>query len=184
MKSKAKPNSENDPCARPLPVEEFALLVEGLSEADIEAICAQDGASPDGVPLDWSGEAFSERLAERLGSSGPKSPESESEWDAWREKPSGSLSEQSSCVIIARGRELSPLGVADGEALDVHVDMSPREGDLVIAELAGFGKLLRKLRFVGGVPLLCSEHVDRPAIPLSRQDLARLRVVARRALRD
>lgn len=184
MTNKAKPDSENDPRARPLPVEEFARLVEGLDSIDIETTCFQDGAEPGAVPPGWNGEAFTERLAERLRSSGSKFPESEPEWDAWRERPIGSLSEQNSCVIIARGRELSSLGVADGEELDVHLDMSPRERDLVIAELAGVGKLLRKLRFVGGAPLLCSEHVDRPAIPLSRQDLARLRVVTRRVVRD
>lgn len=179
MKSKTKrENEKNSAVETALPVEEYALLVEGLDASNIEAACFQDGAAPGGLPPGWTCEALSEALAKRSPRRGPGV--SEAEWVVWPDAPSGGLDEQSLCAIIASGRELSALGVANGETLDVHMDMEPSEGDLVIAELEGFRKLLRKLRFVGGAPLLCSGHVERPAIPLDRQDLARLRVVTRR----
>lgn len=66
MKSKAKRKSEDNHNARPLPVEEYAHLVEGLSEADIEAACAQDGAVPGGVPPAWSTRRPMDKSGERL----------------------------------------------------------------------------------------------------------------------
>lgn len=181
MKSKTKrENEKNSAVETAFPVEEYALLVEGLDASDIETACFQDGAASGGVPPGWNCEALSEALAKRAPTLGPKALEAE--WVVWPDGPSGGFDEQSACVIIARGRELSALGVADGETLDVHMDMEPGEGDLVIAELEGFGKFLRKLRFVGGAPLLCSQHVERPAILLDQHDLTRVRVVTRRGL--
>lgn len=184
MKNKAKRDSEkNANAAHALPVEEYARLVEGLDAADVEAACVDDGAAPGGVPPAWNSAAFSERLAKRLLSSHANAPAPEAAWDVRRDGPGGLSGVQVPCVVIAHGRELSALGIEDGDALDVHEDATPREGDLVIADLVGLGRVLRRLRFVSGAALLCSQHPERPAISLNERDVALVKVVTPRVQR-
>ncbi|WP_230025853.1 hypothetical protein [Massilia sp. Bi118] len=154
MKSKAKRKSEDNHNARPLPVEEYAHLVEGLSEADIEAACAQDGAVPGGVPPAWSTRRPMNKSGERLNAptvSGAPAPL----WFEWeRAQP---------CRIVARGEDLAALGIHDGDEFVIDGDAELNEGDLVALE-GSQGRLLRRLRYVGGALLLCSGNLERPAI--------------------
>lgn len=154
MKSKAKPNRETDPHARPLPVEEFALLAEGLSEADIEAVCAKDGADVGGVPPAWSTPRPMNKLGER-----PDPPSFQlAPAQLWFEWEPGRA-----CRIVARDEGLAVFGIHDGDEFDIDVDVKLDEGNLVAVEGIG-GRLLRKLRHVGGVRLLCSGNPELPAI--------------------
>lgn len=172
MKSKEKPTSENGTTARPLPVEEFALLVEGLNAADIEDACAQDGAAPGGAPPAWPTLRAMDNLRERalgLLTSVPLARP----WMEW--------DDASACRVVARGAGLSAIGVHDGDEFDIDGDAELNEGDLVAVEGKG-RRLLRRLRHVGGARLLCSGKPELPAVALD--DELRCLGVASPARRD
>jgi len=159
MTSKAKRNSEEkSESAGHLPVEEFARLVEGLDAADIESACVQDGASPGGVPPGWAGTDVMERCKERMGSATKSYSQilaMRCEWE-----------EAAEPRIVARGNDLAAIGVSDGDQFDIDDEIEPVEGDLVVAE-GPCGRLLRKLRVVGGASLLCAGNPERPAVAVA-----------------
>jgi hypothetical protein len=162
---------------RELPVEEFARLVDGLDAASIESACAKDGAEPGDVPPGWADSAASVKLVMgRLRQQGcPTSdgnpPPLAADWDgAW----------PSAKTIVARGEALARFGIHDGDTLDVDLDSEPAEGDIVVANLPGMGRVLRQLRFVGGAALLCSSNPERPAIPVDQADFPKLRVAVKK----
>lgn len=167
MKNKAKRNSENKSIDdHPLPVEEFARLVEGLDASDIEAACVRDGAAPGGVPPAWNSDALITALDQRAAEVRASDQASRLEWAIYPSEPVGQTCESPPRLVIAHGHELASLGIEDGATLEAHGDLIPREGDLVIAEIAGLGRFLRCLRLIGGAIVLCSNHPERPAIVL------------------
>ena len=181
MKSKAKQNTEDKSInARPLPVEEFARLVECLDEADIEAACAGDGAPPGGLPSAWSRDIVATLRLDSAIEPQKALATARQEWRASTTESSSPSFELTRGVVIACGNELAAVGVENGATLDIRSDIVAREGDLVIIELKGFGRLLRRLRFVGGAALLCSGNRERPAIPLEDTELKALKVVVPR----
>jgi len=158
MKNKAKRNSENKSIDdHPLPVEEFARLVEGLGAADIEWACAQDGASPGCAPPAWGESQALDVCKKRAAKAGAP--------DAWPSATRSEWEETTARRIVARGDDLAAIEIRDGDQFSIDGDIEPLEGDLVVAE-GPRGRLLRKLRIVGGAWLLCSGNPERPAIPL------------------
>jgi len=172
MKSKAKRKSEDNHNARPLPVEKYARLVEGLSEVDIEAACVQDGADPGGVPPAWSTRRPVNESGERLGAPAAAVVPAPLRFEWERVQP---------CRIVARGEDLAALGIHDGEKFVIDGDAGLNEGDLVAVE-GSDRRLLRMLRHVGGARLLCSGNPEFPAVALD--DELRCLGVASPARRD
>lgn len=176
MKSKGhrKANAKADK-ALAYPAEEFLLRVEGLDADAIDAACAQGGAVDGGVPPAWTG----------LPLWAPARPsESSSVLDAnvaedfvFPTVEEGDFTRQQDGRIYARGNAMADRGIRDGDALKTLADVDAREGDLVVLERRGFGRLLRELRFVGGAALLCCANPERPAVPLEDGELSQLRVV-------
>lgn len=157
------------------PAQEFLLRVEGLDAAAIDAACAQGGAVDGGVPPAWTG-------LPRWASARPS--KSASVLDAhvaedfvFPTVEEGDFTREQDGRVFARGDALATKGIRDGDALKTLADVDAREGDLVIFERPGFGRLLRELRFVGGAALLCSANPERPAVPLEDGELSQLRVV-------
>ncbi|RNF30026.1 hypothetical protein NM04_14895 [Massilia aurea] len=157
MNSKAKRNSEKKSSGdRPIAVEEYARLVERLNEADIEAACSQDGADAGGVPPAWSTPRPMDKLREHREEPSVLSAPTHLYFEWERAQASR---------IVARGESLAAIGVHDGDEFHIDEDAELNDGDLVAAEGSG-GRLLRRLRHVGGARLLCSGSPDLPAIAL------------------
>ena len=182
MPKKSQRNKSTKPAnARPLPAEEFARLVEGSSLDDIEASCAQHGAVPGGVPPAWDDCAswtFEPRHGAVREQMNARSFETRTR--STLDEPRADFVQRSPKRVVAQGDQLRGLGISHGDEFEVDLEADATEGDLVIMERAGFGRLLRRLRFVGGAGLLCSDNPDRPAIPLEEDELTRLKVVVSR----
>lgn len=178
MKSDDKPNEQNA-LATParFPVEEYALLVEGLDAAAIETACAQDGAAPGGVPPGWTSRPSrtkrepGSRLIQNCLDGSPYAcavagPKANAEFCPLR--PSH---------IVARGPDLAQLGIEDGDVFKILAESAAVEGSLVAMERPKCGLLIRRLRFIGGAPLLCLGANDRAAIPSDPDGLQALMVI-------
>ena len=182
MPNKSQRNKPTKPAnTGPLPAEEFALLVEGSSLDDIEASCAQHGAAPGGVPPAWD-DCASWTFEPRHGAVHEQmnARSFETRTRSTLDEPRADFVQRSPKRVVAQGDQLCGLGISHGDEFDVDLEAEATEGDLVIMERAGFGRLLRRLRFVGGAGLLCSDNPDRPAIPLEEDELTRLKVVVSR----
>lgn len=179
MPKKSQRNKSTKPAnARPLPAEEFARLVEGSSLDDIEASCAEHGAAPGGVPPAWD-DCASWTFEPRHGAVHEQviARSVEAQTRPTLDEPRADFVQRSPKRVVAQGDQLRALGIRHGDEFEVDLEADATEGDLVIMERAGFGRLLRRLRFVGGAGLLCSDNPDRPAIPLEEDELTRLKVV-------
>jgi len=186
MPKKSQRNKLAKPAnARPLPAEEFARLVEGSSLDDIEASCAQHGAAPGGVPPAWD-DCASWTFEPRHGAVHEQM--NVRSFDARTrsalEEPRADFVQRSPERVVVQGDQLRALGIRHGDEFEVDMEAEATEGDLVIMERAGFGRLLRRLRFVGGAGLLCSDNPDRPAIPLEEGELYQVRVLVRASRRE
>jgi len=179
MKSDDKP-SEQSGLAKParFPVEEYALLAEGLDAAAIESACAHDGAAPGGVPPGWTSrpararrEAGSRHIQTRLdpGHSACNVAGLESNAQFCAVRPGH---------VVARGPDLAQLGIQDGDVFKILAESAAVDGSLVAMERPKCGLLIRRLRFIGGAPLLCLGANDRAAIPLNPAELQALMVIA------
>jgi hypothetical protein len=162
-----------------LPIEAFARLVEGLDADAVENACAQDGAAPGGLPQAWSDrQALARYFKARCAASALDGAASGSETAS----PPGGLFEE--YVAMPDGR-LSRRDGGSGQACaDGAVEFrlsteQPAEGDLVAADIPGVGRLLRKLRIIGGAALLCDPFGDKLAIPLDEEHLPLLRAMKR-----
>ncbi|QJE02516.1 hypothetical protein HH212_22905 [Massilia forsythiae] len=156
------------------PVQEFLLLVEGLDAAAIAAACEQGGAVEGGVPPAWAG--LPNRMSTFLAQAEQAMPPAADDI-ASASIVAGDFAREQDGRVFARGNAMNARGVRDGDELKTLADVEPCEGDLVILERAGFGRLLRELRFLGGAALLCSGNPEQPAVPLRDGELSQLRVV-------
>lgn len=176
MKAKKQPqNHAQVSQGRELPIEAFARLVEGLDDDAIEKACARDGAQPGGVPPAWSDPAgFTRYLAARCGAA----PKSLAACDCDERRSMGALLEEFTIATDGRlfARHFGTPENGKSMALEI-LSGSPREGDWVAADIPGVGKLLRELRFVGGVALLCDPSGARLAVPVDEELMPLLRAM-------
>lgn len=185
MKSEKKNTGTPPDDAQTLPIERFALLVEGLDADAIESACVADGAAPGGVPPAWLAPATpraraagdSRLSAERAAWEGHSA-------DARRPVNEWDFVSGESSRIVALGDGANPAEAGEGDFFVIDDSVPPRDGDTVIADLPRFGRLLRELRFVGGAALLCSLSPGRLAIPLNGSDFSTLRLARRTDSKD
>lgn len=65
-----------------------------------------------------------------------------------------------------RGDAMRDAGLRDGDVVELDLDMEPEDGDIALAEVDGIGRVLRRLRIIGGVQVLCAAHPNVPSIPV------------------
>lgn len=164
--------------ARELPIEEFARLVEGLDADAIERACARDGAPPGGAPPAWSDPAALTRYFSAR-SAGSASTSVASQTSNAPSSTGKLLNEFTVAVdgrLTAQGAAAAEMGASDDVALEILAE-PPIEGAWVAADIPGIGKLLRKLRFVGGAAILCASPGCKLAIPVEQEQMPLLRAV-------
>lgn len=64
------------------------------------------------------------------------------------------------------GWSMRDEGINDGDLILVNVKAEAKDGDIVLAHLAGQGQVVKRLRVEGGKARLVSAHPDYPPIPV------------------
>lgn len=151
-------------------VEALMLELEGVGPAELERLSLADGLPPGQAPemnvhrgyrMDRSGAA--------LGKTAPPAEPRAQNYD-WalvhkpaRDEVAATLPEDQA---RAHGDAMRDAGIRNGDILELDLDMEPEDGDIVIAHVEGVGRVLRRLRIIGGVHVLTAASRGTPAIPV------------------
>ncbi len=151
-------------------VEALMLELEGVGPAELEKLSVAaglpPGKSPDvgalpGYRLDHSGAALGKAAQ-------PSEPNAQSYDWALVHKPSRDNVAAALPTDQARahGDAMRDAGIRDGDILRLDLDMEPEDGDIVLAHVEGMGRVLRRLRIIGGAQVLSAASPGVPAIPV------------------
>ena len=81
--------------------------------------------------------------------------------------------------VRINGDSMRDLGIKHDDMVDVELNAEPKDGDIVCADVAGVGRVVRTLRIIGGAHVLVASNPAFEAIPvLEEPDMRILGVVA------
>lgn len=147
-------------------VEALMLELEGVDPRELERLSVAAGLPPGNAPdmgalrayrMDRSGAAESNAQP----SSAPAAPSLD--W-ALVHKPVRDDVALPSGRVRVHGDAMRDAGLRDGDIVELDADMEPEDGDIVLAHVEGFGRVLRTLRIIGGAYVLSAALPGVPAI--------------------
>lgn len=149
-------------------VEALMLELEGVDPRELERLSVAAGLAPGQAPdmgalrayrMDRSGAAESSAQP----SSAPAAPSLD--WalvhKPVRDDVAGALP---SGRVRVHGDAMRDAGLRDGDIVELDADMEPEDGDIVLAHVEGFGRVLRTLKIIGGVQVLAAALPGVPSI--------------------
>jgi len=169
---------EDASSARLAALEAFILETEGMTPSDVERINAEHGIAPD----DDLAEAFrldhalAKRERSKACASQPASLEAAIFHRAVRDDGGGV---GRATRVKVHGRSMIDAGLNDGDWIDIDADAQPRDGDIVLAEIDGSGRALRRLRIIGGAAVLVAANPEIEPIAICDPERLTIHGVAR-----
>ncbi|MES2149885.1 MAG: S24 family peptidase [Pseudomonadota bacterium] len=148
-------------------LEAFVMELDHLDSDDIERINAQAGLAPGQPP---AGLYRLDRIASGLDGARarwaqtPSNPAVAAAQPAWREVASGLDESSVFRQIRIFGFAMRGADITDGDWITVDTIATPVDGDIVLAEIAGIGMVVRRLRIIGGALVLKAAHPEFPSL--------------------
>lgn len=183
-KSERKPNTttQDASSARAAALEAFILATEGLTPADMERINAEHGLAADApledaFRLDWPAMRAARLASDISTGCAPSAPFIHR---PARDDGGGTCGATRAKVY---GNSMVDAGLGDGDWVDIDADAEAVDGDIVLAEIDGAGKVLRRLRLIGGARVLVAANPEVEAITILESDRLTIHGVARLAPR-
>lgn len=167
--------SQDASTARLAALEAFLFETEGLTPADLEMLNAKHGlaagdALDEAFRLDWLADRRS-RAAHQNGAQPAPS---------FIHRPARDHSAGGATRAKVYGDSMIDAGMRDGDWVEIDADAEPVDGDVVLAEIDGGGRVLRTLKIIGGARVLVAANPNVEPIVICDAERLAFYGVARR----
>lgn len=158
--------------SRPLrAVEALMLELEGVDPGELERLSVAAGLAPGQAPdLGAHGAYRMDRSGAEKANPKPVSAPTAPSFDwALVHKPvrDGVAAALPSGRVRVHGDAMRDAGLRHGDIVELDLDMEPEDGDIVLAHVEGVGRVLRRLRIIGGAQVLSAAEAGVPSIAVA-----------------
>ena len=186
QKSGRKPNTKTQDAssARAAALEAFIFETEGLTPADMDRINSEHGLEAGDAPMEsYRLDRLADMRALRACDSDSAADHSPSALHVHRavRDDGGGIGRATRAKV--HGHAMVDAGLNDGDWVDIDADAEPVDGDIVLAEIDGSARVLRRLRIIGGARVLVAANREVEAITILEADRLTIHGVARLAAR-
>lgn len=146
------------------PAEALMLRLEKIEPGALERLGAKEEHRIRGKRPRWLGWRMDDTSPVGGSSDGAKDASTASA--AWlmstASDGAGRLAPQDRAKVY--GNAMTDHGLRHGDTVRIDRDLTPSEGDIVLAEVQGVGRVLRKLSIIGGVHVLSADAGVKPIV--------------------